>query len=93
MAVKVKRIKGYIGKKNWGGRFLGRRGCGCKHVLHMLLLRRQQRQEVKKGGDSKAAWEGGTQILNTRGVSSSAVLSCDKRKTLKGQGWMQVQLS
>lgn len=26
MVVKVKRIKGYIGKNNWGGRFTGRRG-------------------------------------------------------------------
>ena len=94
--MKVKRIKGYIGKKNWGGRFLGRRGCGCKHVLHMLLLRHQQRQEVKtEGGSRQQSSLGGrdTDPEHHRGVSSSAVLSCDKRKTLKGQGWMQVQLS
>lgn len=59
MAVKVKRIKGYIGKKNWGGRFLGRRGCECKHVLHMLLLRCQQRQEVKKEGWDETAKQPG----------------------------------
>ena len=50
-------------------------------------------EEGGVGRDSDEAWEGGTQTLNTRGVSTSAVLSCNKRKTLKGQGWMQVQLS
>lgn len=59
MAVKGKRIKGYTGKKDWGGRFLGRRECGCKHVLHMLLVRCQQRQEVKKEGWEEAAQQPG----------------------------------
>ena len=48
-----------------------------------------------EGGSRQQSSLGGrdTDPEHHRGVSSSAVLSCDKRKTLKGQGWMQVQLS